>query len=243
MLTASHKPLELLHIVNWRLTKPYPRLTLIRDRKRHIQCRAWMQFNLQGSVDMKLVLQLIKPAVIIGGLLLVMPVAVMADKPDAGVKGGKPNKNSVAVTAACTVDYDTARVCSCKGLSNVVLWCGTAWVKHENFGSDGDTEEVFDATVDCVDGAGNALPGPITMIAIKSGSQKNAKHHPDGYQTVEGAPSGSGLFTTPEACSSDFVCPAAGDCSGGDEPPGDEPPGDEPPGDEPPGDEDPPVLG
>jgi hypothetical protein len=179
-------------------------------------------------MDMKLVIRLIKPVVILGGLLLVMPLAVVADKPDAGAKGGKPNKNSVAVTAACTIDNDTARVCSCKGLSNVVLWCGTTWVKHEKFGSDPDTGEVFDATVDCVGGEGEPIPGPITMIAIKSGSQKNAKHHPDGYETVQGAPSGSGLFVSPEACSDQFVCPAEGDCTESDEPPGDE---------------DPPVLG
>lgn len=182
---------------------------------------------------MKLINRLIKPVVILSGLLLVAPMAAIADKPDAGAKGGKPNKNSVAITAACIVDHDTARVCSCKGLSNVALWCGTTWVKHENFGSDDDTGEVFDTTVDCVDGEGNPIPGPISMIAIKSGSQKNVKHHPDDYQTVEGAPAGSGLFTTPEACSSEFACPVAGDCSGGDEPPGEEPPGDE----------DPPVLG
>ena len=197
---------------------------------------------------MKLKIRSMKPVLILGGLLLAMPMASVAGKPDAGVKGGKPNKNSEATTAACTVDEDTARVCSCKGLSNVVLWCGTTWVKHEDFGSDGDAGEVFDATVDCVDGEGNSIPGPITLIAIKSGSQKNVKHHPEGYQTVEGAPSGSGLFSAPEACSSEFVCPAAGDCSGNDEPPGGEPPGDEPPGDEPPGDEPPsgedsPILG
>jgi hypothetical protein len=173
---------------------------------------------------MKLTMRLMKPVVILGGLLLATPMAVVADKPDADAKGGKPNRNSVAITAACTIDNDTARVCSCKGLSNVVLWCGTTWVKHEDFGLAADTGEVFDATVGCVDGAGNPIPGPITMIAIKSGSQKNTKHHLVGYQTVEGAPSGSGLFTTPETCSSEFVCPVAGDCTEGDEPPGDEDP-------------------
>lgn len=182
---------------------------------------------------MKLIVRLMNPVVILGGLLLAVPMDVVADKPDADAKGGKPNRNSVATTAACTIDSDTARVCSCKGLSNVVLWCGTTWVKHEDFGSAVDDGEVFDATVGCVDSAGDPIPGPITMIAIKSGSQKNAKHHPEGYQTIEDAPSGSGLFTTPGACSSEFVCPVAGDCKGGDEPPGDEPPGDE----------DPPVLG
>ena len=178
---------------------------------------------------MKQIIRLAKPIAILGGLLLAMPMTVMADKPDAGSKGGTPNRNSVAATAACTIDNDTARVCSCKGLSNVVLWCGTTWVKHEDFDSAAGTDEVFDTTVDCVDGAGNTIPGPITMIGIKSGSQKNAKHNPEGYETVDGAPSGSGLFTTPEACSSDFVCPAEGNCEGGDEPPGEDPPGDEEP--------------
>lgn len=192
---------------------------------------------------MKLINRSMKPIVILGGLLLAMPMAVVADKPDAGAKGGKPNSNSVATTASCTIDNETAWVCSCKGLSNVVLWCGTTWVKHEDFGSAADTGEVFDATVGCgVDGAGKPISGPITMIAVKSGSQKNAKHHQEGYETVEGAPSGSGLFTTPEACSSEFACPAPGDCTGGDVPPGEEPTGEDPPEDEPPGDEEPPVL-
>jgi hypothetical protein len=177
--------------------------------------------------------RLMKPVIVLSGLLLVMPITAMADKPDAGGKGGKPNRNSVANVAACTIDVDSARVCSCKGLSNVVMWCGKEWVKHEDFGSAEDTGDVFDATVDCVDSEGNPVAGPIKMIGIKSGSQKNAKHHPEGYQTVEGAPSGSGLITTPEACSSEFVCPVEGDCEAGDEPPGDE---------EPPGEEDPPIL-
>lgn len=180
---------------------------------------------------MKLIIRLIKPVAVLGSLLLVMPMVVVADKPDAGAKGGKPNKNSVAITAACTNVDDTVRVCSCKGLSNVVLWCGEetgTWVKHEDFDSGVGTGEVFDATLGCVDDDGNSIDGPITMIAIKSGSQKNAKHHPEGYETVEDAPSGSGLFTTPEACSIEFVCPVAGDCEGGDGD-GDEPPADEDP--------------
>jgi len=179
---------------------------------------------------MKLMVQSIKPVLILGSLLLAMPMAAVADKPNAGVKGGKPNENSVAVTAACTMDDDTAKVCSCKGLSNVVLWCGSTWVKHEDFG-DG---EVYEAIVDCgVDSAGNPIAGPITMIGGKSGSQKHAKHHPESYDVDQDAPSGSGLLVTPEACSDDFVCPAAGDCSEITEPPGGEPPADE----------DPPIMG
>ena len=67
---------------------------------------------------MKLVTRFFKPALILGGFFLAMPIAAVADKPDAGAKGGKPNKNSEAVTAACILENDTAQaqVCSCKGL-------------------------------------------------------------------------------------------------------------------------------
>jgi hypothetical protein len=179
-----------------------------------------------------------KPVLILGGLLLAMPIAAVAGKPDAGAKGGKPNENSVAVTAACTLPDNTAHVCSCKGLSNVVLWCGTTWVKHEDFGSGVDSDEVYEAIVGCVDSAGNTIPGDITMIAVKSGSQKNAKHHPEDYEVDLDAPSGSGLLVTPKACTPEFACPAAGDCSGITEPPGGEPPVGDPPSEE-----DPPIMG
>ena len=172
---------------------------------------------------MKLMNRSIKPVVILSGLLLAMPMAAVADKPDAGAKGGKPNKNSVAVTAACTMGNDRAQVSSCKGLSNVVLWCGDTWVKHEDFGSDGS--EVYSATVGCVDSDGNSIAGPIRMIAVKSGSQKHVKHNSEDYQAPEvDAPAGSGLLSVPAACPTDFACPAPGDCEGGEEPPGDEDP-------------------
>ena len=48
---------------------------------------------------MKQIIRLAKPIAILGGLLLAMPMTVMADKPDAGSKGGTPNRNSVAATA------------------------------------------------------------------------------------------------------------------------------------------------
>lgn len=172
---------------------------------------------------MKSVIQFLKPTVILGGIMLALPIAGLADKPDRGAKGGKPSKNSVAITAACTIDNDTARACSCKGLSNVVLQCGETWVKHDDIGSDAATgieTEVFDATFDCgVDAEGNIVSGPISMIAVKSGSQKNAKHHPDDYDPVLDAPSGSGLFFGPDVCTADFACPAEGDCTSAEEPP------------------------
>lgn len=172
---------------------------------------------------MKLVIQFLRSTVILGGLMLALPTVGVADKPEEGAKHGRPNKNSVAITAACTVDDDTARACSCKGLSNIVLQCGSTWVKHDDIGLDAETgieTEVFDATFDCgTDAEGDPVPGPITMVAVKSGSQKNAKHNPDDYEPVLDAPSGSGLFFGPEACTADFACPAEGDCSSAEEPP------------------------
>lgn len=167
---------------------------------------------------MKKLMQFVKPALILGGLLLALPTVGMADK------GGKPNKNSVAITAACTVDDDTARACSCKALSNVVLQCGDAYVKHDDIGLDpltGVETDVFDAEFDCVDSEGVPIPGPITLVAVKSGSQKNAKHHPEDYDPVDDAPSGSGLFFGPQPCPDDFACPAEGDCTVADDVPPD----------------------
>ena len=165
---------------------------------------------------MKTWIRNVTPAAIFGGLLFAFPVVGLADK------GGKPNKNSVAVTAACTVDEDTARACSCKALSNVVLQCGDIYVKHDDIGLDpvtGVETEVFDAEFDCVDSDGDPVDGPITLVAVKSGSRKNAKHNPDDYVPVDDAPPGSGLFFGPQDCALGIACPAEGDCTAVDEPP------------------------
>ncbi len=155
-------------------------------------------------------IQLIKPAAILGGLLIALPMLGLADN------GGNPNVKSEAITAACTVDDDTARACSCKGLSNVVLQCGNVYVKHDDIeGASG--EELFDGEFDCVDADGNPISGPIIMIAIKSGNQKNADS--DTPYDVDNAPSGSGLFFAPDMCDelapvcpiSDAACEVADD--------------------------------
>jgi hypothetical protein len=147
---------------------------------------------------MKPVIQLLKPAVILGGLLLALPLIGLADK------GGNPNVKSEAITAACSVDDDTAHVYSCKGLSNVVLWCNGEIVKHDDI-EGGSGEELFDAEFDCVDADGNPISGPITMIAVKSGSQKNA---------AGGTPPGSGLFVGDilDCDAPSFVFPLPGEC-------------------------------
>jgi len=142
---------------------------------------------------MKTVARFMGLSVALGGLLMALPQTSLADK------DGKPNKKSVATTAACVYEPDTegfysAHVYSCKALSNVVLWCGGSYVKYDNIGSDpstGDEKEVYDAVFDCPDAYEK-----ITYIAIKSGSQKHNKHN-DGYvapDLPESAPPGSGLF-------------------------------------------------
>lgn len=161
---------------------------------------------------MKAAIRFVQGAAVLGGLLALLPATSLADK------GGKPNKNSVAVTAACKIDDTTIHAYSCKALSNVVLWCGSAWVKHDDIaGPDG--EEINDGIFDCgVDADGNPL-GAITMVAIKSGSQKNSKHHPEDYTPVEDAPSGSGLFLEGDLLSCDdplFEAPSPGECDAGD---------------------------
>ena len=151
----------------------------------------------------------IRPAVILGGLLLALPMASMADK------GGKPNKNSVATTAACIEADGSVHVYSCKALSNVVIWCGDTYIKYDDFGRDPETgveEEIFDEVLGC----GDAV-GPISYVAIKSGSQKHKKHNADYTPPADlppDAPSGSGLFVgdIPNCPLAPELIPVPGQC-------------------------------
>lgn len=147
---------------------------------------------------------------IIGGLLVTMPLGVLADK------GGKPNRNSVATTAACIEPDGSVHVYSCKALSNVVIWCGSTYLKYDNIGRDSETgaeEEIYDEVFGC----GDAV-GPITFVAIKSGSQKHNKHNA-GYtppaDLPADTPSGSGLFVgdIPSCPLAAESIPTPGDCT------------------------------
>ena len=157
---------------------------------------------------MKAVIRFKKPAVILGGLLIALPMLGLADK------GGNPNNKSIATTAVCIED-GSAHVYSCKALSNVVLWCGSTYIKYDNIGLDPDTgveEEVFDDIFGC----GDAV-GPITFVAIKSGSQKHNKHNSDYTPPADlppDAPSGSGLFVgdIPNCPLAPASIPAPGEC-------------------------------
>ena len=153
---------------------------------------------------MKTFNQFVKPTALLVGLLITLPMFALADR------GGKPNKNSEATTAAC-LDGEaeievSVHVYSCKALSNVVLWCGTTYVKHDDIVGDSG-EEIFDGVYDCGTNAeGIPIPGPISMVAIKSGGQKNTD--------VEGAPPGSGLFLDGllSCDDGDFQSPLPGAC-------------------------------
>ena len=146
---------------------------------------------------------------VLAAVLLAMPVFAIAG----------PSPKSVAVIAACAVDASTARVCSSKELSNVILRCraadgGTFFHKFD------DLDEVLlenphDANFSCPDGA--------TLVAVfaKSGSAKY-----DGPE-VSGLPSGAGgVFLNLAACGLEVAC------VGGaleTDPPGDPDPDPDPP--------------
>jgi len=158
---------------------------------------------------MKAVSRFTKTSAILGGLLMTLPLASLADK------GGKPNQRSVATTAACIEDDGSVHVYSCKALSNVVIWCGTSYIKYDNIGLDpesGDEEEIFDDVFGCQD-----AEGPITFVAVKSGSQQHKKHNSD-YTPPPGlpsdTPSGSGLFVgnIPSCPLAAEQIPVPGDC-------------------------------
>lgn len=158
---------------------------------------------------MNAVIRFTKPAVILGVMLMALPMASMADK------GGNPNKKSVATTAACIEADGSAHVYSCKALSNVVLWCGNTYIKYDDIGLDRDTGvevEHFDHEFGC----GDAV-GPITYIAIKSGSQKHKKHNANYAPPADlppDAPSGSGLFVgdIPSCPLAPELIPVPGEC-------------------------------
>lgn len=153
----------------------------------------------------------LKLAGILLGLMIVLPMSANADK------GGKPNSKSVATTAACIDANGGAQVYSCKALSNVVLWCGNAYVKHDDI-ADEDGNEIFEGVFGCVDADGNAIEGDISFISVKSGSQKHVKHNDDYVPPVglpAEPPSGSGLFVGEIPSCADVApasIPAPGDC-------------------------------
>lgn len=154
--------------------------------------------------------QCIRIAAIFLGLLIALPISALADK------GGKPNPKSVATTAACINADGDAQVYSCKGLSNVVLWCGTTYLLHDDI-VDAEGNEIYEGVFGCVDATGTPIEGGITYIAVKSGSQKHVKNNGDYIPPVglpPEPPSGSGLFVgdIPDCPLDSAEIPEPGNC-------------------------------
>ena len=107
---------------------------------------------------MKPVIQFTKPAAMLCGLLLTLPV--LADKggiPNDG--GGNAKRNSTTDIAICANDDATeAFVCAGKELSNVVLGCADGFVKFD------DLEAIYEGTFACEDG------GTINSVSAKAGT-------------------------------------------------------------------------
>jgi hypothetical protein len=116
-----------------------------------------------------------------------------------------PNAKSVAEINACLEDADTARVCSSKELSNVVLQCGSESTSFVKFDDLNGTETPYEGLVSPYEGLFSCPEGDVVAVFIKSGSAK--------YQgaPIQGLPRGSGAMWSPLACSEEFTCPPPGD--------------------------------
>lgn len=140
-----------------------------------------------------------RPLAVAGSfLLLSMPAA-------AG-----PGGNSGAEVGACLEDAATARVCSSKELSNVVVQCGdesgSYFIKYDEL-DDGTYEGLTDPS----SGSFACPSGDVIAVFVKSGN--NAY---DGT-LIDGLPPGSGALWTPLACGEDPADCGTPDEGGGDE--------------------------
>jgi hypothetical protein len=115
-----------------------------------------------------------------------------------------PNAKSLAQIEACEEDASTARVCSSKELSNIVLQCRNA-----------ETDTTYYVKFDDLDNPKNWPEGQLTAtqgsftcpdgdnllaVFVKSGSQKN-----DG-EILAGLPGAGGAIWSPLACSTESDC-------------------------------------
>lgn len=139
-------------------------------------------------------------------------VAAMFGAPESHAAPG-----DMAQTGACLEDVATARACSNKELSNVVLQCtgesGTYFVKFDEL-DDG----IFAGLTSPYAGSFSCPDGEVVAVFIKSG--RNTYDGPG----IEGLPHGSGAAWSPLACGTED---AGCDSDGGDEGGGDETGGDE----------------
>ncbi len=114
------------------------------------------------------------------------------------VAAAAPNENSLADIGVCQEETTTARVCSSKELSNIVLQCGDAetsyYVKFDDLD---DPENWPDGQLTASQGSFSCPEGDsLLAVFVKSGSAKY-----EGESLV-GLPPGSGAVWSPSSCAS-----------------------------------------
>lgn len=115
-----------------------------------------------------------------------------------------PNARSVAQIEACEENESTARVCSSKELSNIVLHCADAETESSyyiKFDDLDNPENWPEGQVDATQGSFSCPDGDsLLAVFVKSGSQKN-----DGA-ILPGLPGAGGAIWAPLACTTESDC-------------------------------------
>jgi hypothetical protein len=120
------------------------------------------------------------------------------------IAAAAPNAKSLAQIEACEEDASTARVCTSKELSNVVLQCGDAEMEtsyYVKFDDLDDPENWPEGQLTANQGSFTCPDGDsLLAVFVKSGSQKY-----DG-ESLAGLPGGGGAVWSPLACSAESDC-------------------------------------
>ena len=129
----------------------------------------------------------------------IMLTGILIAVPLIGAAG--PNSNSYADIVICRDDSMTARVCSSKELSNVVVQCGDIELETSYFFKSDDLDDPEnwpEGQLTAYEGLFSCPNGNILAVFVKSGSKRFSGD-------LEGLPSGSGATFGPEECP--VVCP------------------------------------
>lgn len=128
------------------------------------------------------------------------------------IAAAAPHDNSLAEIGVCEEDESTARVCSTKELSNIVLQCGDAETEtsyYIKFDDLDDSENWPEGQLTANQGSFSCPDGDSLMaVFVKSGSQKYEGN------SLDGLPAGSGAVFSPLACSTESDCETSSDTIG-----------------------------
>jgi hypothetical protein len=128
------------------------------------------------------------------------------------IAAAAPDDRSLAEIGVCEEDSSTARVCSTKDLSNIVLQCGDAetetsyYIKFDDL----DDPENWPEGQLTADQGSFACPDGDSLMAVfvKSGS---LMYEGDSF---DGLPAGSGAVFSPLACSTESDCDTSSETIG-----------------------------